>query len=60
MKHLKFFESHSSLKDKFVEIAKQSIEYFSSDNELDVDVKFFDSLPFTKKEVDDKTVKERK
>ncbi len=53
MKHLKLFEHHS-LNDAFEEVAKQSVEYFLSDSEIDIDVKFFEDMPITEKDMDNR------
>jgi hypothetical protein len=37
---------------KFEEIAQSAVEYFKTDDEMKIDVRFFESLPFTLKDME--------
>lgn len=54
MKYLKVFEDYHDLEKKFREVALSAVEYFKTDDEIDVDVRFYnDGLPFTLKNMED-------
>lgn len=54
MKHLKLFEkfNENELIEKFEQIAKDSVEYFNTDPDIEIDVKFFENLPITEQDMD--------